>query len=229
MRTTLALAMLLLAACSQQQQPTVQVPATKVPTPAAQTAGGTGHAGTGYVGTSEPFAEHAVYFVLTDRFVNGDPSNDQRDQGGADLALRTFDRPVPGAPAGRSDNVGYLGGDFKGLLDNAMYIRDMGFGAVWITPIVDQPDEAFTGGEPAKWSGFWTDGGKTGYHGYWGVNFYKLDEHLPSKDLDFRALTAGLKQHGLKTVLDIVANHGSPAYTMPKDQPKFGEIYDRDG
>jgi hypothetical protein len=75
----------------------------------------------------------------------------------------------------------------------------------------------------------WTDQGKTGYHGYWGVNFYKLDEHLPSKDLDFRGLTHGLKSHGLKTVLDIVNNHGSPAYTMPKAQPKYGKIYDGDG
>jgi cyclomaltodextrin glucanotransferase len=182
-----------------------------------------------YVGTTEPLAANAVYFVLTDRFVNGDPSNDQREQGGNDPALRTFDRPVPGAPAGRTDNVGYLGGDFKGLLDNAKYIRDMGFGAVWITPIVDNPDEAFTGGDAVKWGGMFTDRGKTGFHGYWGVNFYKLDEHLPSKGLDFRALTAGLKQHGLKTVLDIVGNHGSPAYTMPKDQPGYGEIYDRDG
>ena len=182
-----------------------------------------------YYGTTEPFAADAVYFVLTDRFVNGDPSNDQRDQGGSDPELRTFDRPVPGAPPGRGDNIGYLGGDFKGLLDNARYIRDMGFGAVWITPIVDNPDEAFTGGEPAKWGGMWTDRGKTGFHGYWGVNFYKLDEHLPSRDLDFRGLTRGLKAHGLKTVLDIVCNHGSPSYTMPKDQPKYGEIYDGDG
>jgi glycosidase len=183
-----------------------------------------------YFGTSEPFAADAVYFVLTDRFVNGDPSNDHRDQGGPDPELRTFDRPVPGAPPGRSDNIGYLGGDFKGLLDNAQYIRDMGFGAVWITPIVDNPDEAFTGGEPAKWGGMWTDRGKTGFHGYWGVNFYALDEHLPSRGLDFRGLTSGLKAHGLKTVLDIVCNHGSPSYTMaPKDQPKYGEIYDRDG
>jgi glycosidase len=75
----------------------------------------------------------------------------------------------------------------------------------------------------------WTDQGKTGYHGYWGVNFYKLDEHLPSAGLDFRGLAKGLKSHGLKTVLDIVLNHGSPAYTMPKDQPKYGEIFDRDG
>jgi len=186
-----------------------------------------------YYGTLEPFASDAVYFVMTDRFVNGDPSNDQRNQGRLDPAtaalLHTFDRPTPGAPRGRSDNVGYLGGDFKGLLDNAGYIRDMGFGAVWLTPIVDNPDEAFTGGDPVTWGGAFTDRGKTGYHGYWGDNFYVLDEHLPSTDLDFAGLTAGLRRHGLKTVLDIVCNHGSPAYTMPKDQPKFGKIYDRDG
>ncbi len=174
-------------------------------------------------GTLEPMAEHAVYFVLTDRFVNGDTSNDQRRQGGK---FPTFDIATPGGPTGESDNIGYLGGDFKGLLDHAKYIAELGFGAVWLTPIVDNPDEAFSGGKPAIWNGFWTDGGKTGYHGYWGVNFFKLDEHLPSPGLDFKALTAGLKAQGLKTVLDIVANHGSPAFSMPVDQPKFGEIYD---
>lgn len=181
-----------------------------------------------YVGTHEPFAARAVYFVLTDRFVNGDPSNDQRDQGGPDPARRSFDRPTPGADA-NGDNLGYLGGDFRGLLDNAGYIAEMGFGAVWLTPIVDNPDEAFTGGDAVGSGAFFTDRGKTGYHGYWGVNFYRLDEHLPSPGLDFAALDAGLEQYGLKTVLDIVANHGSPSWTMPVDQPKFGEIYDRDG
>jgi len=65
-----------------------------------------------YYGTLEPFASRAVYFLMTDRFVNGDESNDQRMQGGAN---KTFDRPVVGAPAGQSDNIGYLGGDFKGI------------------------------------------------------------------------------------------------------------------
>ena len=179
-----------------------------------------------YVGTTEPFAANAVYFVMTDRFVNGDVSNDHRDQGSAQ---RTFDRPVAGAPAGQTDNIGYLGGDFRGILDNAGYIADMGFGALWLTPIVDQPDEAFIGGEPVRWGSMHTDRGKTGYHGYWGVNFFELDEHLPSAGLDFAGLTAGLKQHGLLTVLDIVANHGSPAYTMPVVQPGFGRIYDASG
>ncbi|MGN6739703.1 alpha-amylase family glycosyl hydrolase [Dyella sp.] len=179
-----------------------------------------------FVGTDAPMASNAIYFVLTDRFVNGDPSNDHRDQGGAH---RTWDIPVPGAPKGESANIGYLGGDFQGVLENAGYIKGMGFGAVWITPIVDNPDEAFTGGDPVSWGSKFTDRGKTGYHGYWGVNFYKLDEHLPSKHLDYRQFTAGMHQAGLKVVQDIVVNHGSPAFTMPVKQPQFGQIFDKNG
>ncbi len=179
----------------------------------------------GYYGTSEPFASEAVYFVLTDRFVDGDSTNDHREQGGAN---RTFDRPLPGAN-GVMDNIGYLGGDFRGLLDNAEYIREMGFTAVWITPIVDNPDEAFTGGFRIG-EGFFADHGKTGYHGYWGVNFYRVDEHLESTGLSFADFARRMRsEHGLRIVLDIVCNHGSPSYTMPVDQPGFGEIYDRNG
>ena len=181
-----------------------------------------------YYGTLEPMASDAVYFVMTDRFVNGDHSNDHRNQSkNKGAAFYTFDRPVPGAPPGKSDNVGYMGGDFKGIVDNISYIKEMGFGAVWITPIVDNPDEAFTGGDPVKWDGHFTDGGKTGYHGYWGDNFWVVDEHLPSRGLDFRGFTRAMHAHGLKVVLDIVCNHGSPAFTMPKDQPKYGKIYDK--
>ncbi len=177
-------------------------------------------------GTTEPFASEAIYFVMTDRFVNGDPGNDQREQGGKDQALRTFDRPVPDA---NGDNIGYLGGDFKGIVDNAGYISDMGFTSVWVTPIVDNPDEAFTGGSPIGSDAFFKDQGKTGYHGYWGVDFYALDEHLPSEGLDFAGFTKAMKAKKLDVVLDIVGNHGSPSYTMPRDQPKFGEIYGKDG
>ncbi|MBB5014727.1 cyclomaltodextrin glucanotransferase [Rehaibacterium terrae] len=203
-KTAALLATLLLAACRQGAAP--QAPES-------------------FYGTLEPFASEAVYFVVTDRFVNGDPDNDQRDQGGA---FPTFDRPIPG-PDGESANIGYLGGDFKGIVDNAGYIRDMGFTAVWITPVVDNPDAAFSGGRPASWGSAWTDQGKTGYHGYWGVNFYRLDEHLPSPGLDFAGFTAALRAHGLKTVLDAVVNHGSPAFSMPEPQPEFGKLYGRDG
>ena len=178
-----------------------------------------------FYGTTEPFASEAIYFVVTDRFVNGDPANDQRTQGDAHP---TFDVPIAG-PHGDTDNIGYLGGDFKGVLDNAGYIRDLGFSAVWITPITDNPDEAFTGGDPIRWGSSLADRGKTGYHGYWSDNFFVLDEHLPSKDLDFAAFTQRMHAKNLKVVLDIVANHGSPAWTMPVAQPKFGQIFDARG
>ena len=209
--STVLSAALLLAACSGKP---ADPPAAAAVPAAAQVHG-----------TLEPFASEAIYFVLTDRFVNGDPSNDQREQGGAHP---TFDLPLPPCD-GQAGNIGYLGGDFRGLLDNAAYIRDLGFTAVWLTPIVDNPDQAFTGGDAITCTGFLTDRGKTGYHGYWGVNFHRLDEHLPSAGLDFAGLTAGLRAHGLKTVLDIVGNHGSPAWTMPVAQPQFGQLFDAEG
>ncbi len=193
--------------------------------PAAITDSNTSAVSSDYYGTLEPFASEAVYFVVTDRFVNGDPGNDHRDQGGAHP---TFDIPLT-CPDGVVAHLGYLGGDFRGLLDNADYIREMGFSAVWITPIVDNPDEAFTGGDEVTCTSFLTDRGKAGYHGYWGMNFYKVDEHLPSPGLQFADLTHELKGKGLKTVLDIVANHSSPAWSMPVKQPGFGQVFGADG
>ena len=183
-----------------------------------------------YYGTAEPFASEAIYQILTDRFVDGDPSNNHQDQGGA---RPTWERKLDG-PNGAVAYVGYTGGDFKGIYDNADYITSMGFTAVSISPIVDNPDEAFVTTD----AGFTVhygapvgvDGGKAGYHGYWGVNFYKVDEHLESPGMSFREFAAKVQsEHGLKIVLDIVCNHGSPAWSMPVDQPKFGELYDENG
>jgi len=173
-------------------------------------------------GTLDPFVEHAVYFVMTDRFVNGDTSNDYREQG-KENGEGTWDRAIGSA------NIGYLGGDFKGIYENADYIKSMGFGAVWLTPIVDNPDEAFTGGTPCnEGASPGSDGGKTGYHGYWADNFYQVDEHLPSDGLDFKEYTDKMRDKGLKTVLDIVLNHANPSYSMEEsqyDRSKFGKLY----
>lgn len=189
--------------------------------PHAPDASATSAAVASYYGTLEPFAREAVYFVMTDRFVNGDPANDQRDQG-------TFDIPLVSC-SGVAGNIGYLGGDFRGLADHLDYIAEMGFTAVWITPVVDNPDEPFSGGTAPTCGGSLADRGKTGYHGYWGVDFNTLDEHLPSPGMGFRELADALHAHGMKLVLDIVGNHGSPAWGMEHDQPKFGKIFDRDG
>lgn len=179
-----------------------------------------------FYGTMNPYAKESIYFLLTDRFVDGDPSNNHTEQGGD---FPSFDRPLTGAD-GQLANVGYLGGDFQGVIDNAQYISDMGFTSVWTTPIFDNPDQAFSGGEPVTYGAFYLDGGKTGYHGYWGVNFFEVDEHLPSENLSFADMTRKLKKdYNLNYVLDIVANHGSPAYSMPNDQPKYGELYGLDG
>ncbi|MDJ0940520.1 MAG: alpha-amylase family glycosyl hydrolase [Woeseiaceae bacterium] len=179
-----------------------------------------------YYGTLEPMAADAVYFVVTDRFVDGDPGNNYPEQGGGP-ETQSFDRPIhleDKLPA----NIGYLGGDFAGIVQHADYITEMGFSALWLTPIVDNPDEAFTGSTPPG-EGVFADKGKTGYHGYWGVNFFVEDEHLVSPGLAFKDLTRELDEQGLKVILDVVCNHGSPAFTMPENQPKYGELYDADG
>ncbi|WP_293745925.1 alpha-amylase family glycosyl hydrolase [uncultured Paraglaciecola sp.] len=162
---------------------------------------------------------------MTDRFVDGDPSNNQLQQCGD---WPTFDVPLTG-DNGQTANVGYLGGDLKGVLNNAQYISDMGFTAVWLTPILDNPDQAFAGGEVIEFGGAFKDGGKTGYHGYWANNFYQIDEHYPSQNLGYKEYTQQMReQFGLKSVFDVVANHGSPSFDMPIDQAKFGELYDID-
>jgi cyclomaltodextrin glucanotransferase len=182
-----------------------------------------------FYGTTEAFAEEAIYFVMTDRFVDGDTSNNQFDQGN-DVGQGTWDRSMP-CSDGSAANIGYQGGDFAGIYNNADYIAEMGFTSVWITPVVDNPDEAFTGGSPLECgAGVGADKGKTGYHGYWGVNFYQVDEHLESPGLSFREFNSKMEgEFGLKTVLDIVGNHGSPSYTMTESQAKFGKIYDQNG
>jgi glycosidase len=179
-----------------------------------------------YYGTLIPFASESVYFVMTDRFVDGDPLNNYEEQGGEHP---TFNLPLLGEN-GQNANVGYMGGDLRGVLNNGQYIADMGFTAVWLTPIVDNPDEAYAGGEQITFGGAFKDGGKTGYHGYWADNFYQIDEHYPSEGLGYKEYTAQMRnEFGLKSVLDIVANHGSPSFGMPVDQPKFGELYDING
>ncbi|MBB3167304.1 alpha-amylase family glycosyl hydrolase [Simiduia aestuariiviva] len=213
---TLATATLLLA-CQADKAP--EAPAAAAPATVAT-----------IVGTDEAWASEAIYFVLTDRFVDGDPANNFEDQGRefGDGRWHSFNRHFDG-PEGRSANVGYMGGDFKGLLNHAQFIKDMGFTAIWMTPIIDNPDAAFNGGDPVGYDQ-WGDGGKTGFHGYWGVNFYQLDEHLPSADLDYRQLNATLEnQYNLKTVLDIVGNHGSPSYTAPEQISNFGKLFDQGG
>ena len=123
----------------------------------------------------------STYFVMTDRFANGDTSNDLG--GAADFRLTSgYDESDPGF---------YHGGDLKGLTSKLQYIKDLGFTSIWITPPVGQKS---------------VQGGSAAYHGYWGLDFTTIDKHLGT-DADFQSLVTTAHSMGLKVVVDIVVNH----------------------
>ena len=134
--------------------------------------------------TSKDFRDETIYFLLTDRFVDGDPANNNL----------YGDEYVPG-------NLRYYqGGDFKGLIDNLDYIKDMGFTAIWITPPVKQPE------------GRYVNSSKTydaaPYHGYWAYDFSKIDPHLESTGATYQDLINAVHAKGMKIIQDVVVNHG---------------------
>ena len=133
-------------------------------------------------------ADELIYFVFTDRYLNGSPSND--------LAGGLTSDPTDGFL--KSHTAFFHGGDFRGLTgtcapgDKGLYrIKELGFTTVWLTPIVEQAKATTSG---------------AGYHGYWGVKFDTTDPHLGTK-AEFLALTNCAKKLGLKVVLDVVTNH----------------------
>lgn len=126
----------------------------------------------------------SVYFVLTDRFANGDTSND-------DLGIRCIMAPCLVSGFDPSSPAYYHGGDFKGLTAHLPYIKGLGFTSIWVTP-------------PVK--GQYVQGSSADYHGYWGLNFTTIDPHLGSEG-DFKAFVAAAHSLGMKVILDIVVNH----------------------
>lgn len=138
------------------------------------------------------FRDETVYFVMTDRFADGDHSNNNI----------YGDEYVPG-------NLRYYqGGDFKGLIDNLDYIRDMGFTALWITPPVMQP--------PGRYVNSSRTYDAAGYHGYWAWDFSKIDPHLESEGATYRHLIEAAHAKGMKVVQDVVLNHGHGGDTHPE-------------
>jgi alpha-amylase len=82
--------------------------------------------------------------------------------------------------------VDYCGGGYKGIKNNLDYIQGMGFDAIWISPIIDNRDG--------------------GYHGYWGRNIYKLNDHFGSEQ-DFVDLVSACHSRNILVMVDVVANH----------------------
>jgi glycosidase len=139
--------------------------------------------------------EEIIYFALTDRFRNGDPRND-------DGALR------PDAADARTSEaqnpLGWHGGDFAGLKRaiEAGYFQDMGFTALWLTPVYLQVP-AITVRDPNTPN----DGQRfAGYHGYWAEDFFQVDPHLGTFE-EYQALVSTAQAHGIRIIQDMVVNH----------------------
>jgi glycosidase len=146
--------------------------------------------------TYSAFASQRLYFVMPDRYANGDPSNDRGGMTGA-RSVTGYDPADPGW---------YHGGDLRGLTGNCTDARsglariaDLGFTAVWVSPVVGQ--QAVQGDSAA-------------YHGYWGRDFTRVDPHLGTND-DFAAFAGCAHRLGLKVYLDVVVNHTADVIFLP--------------
>lgn len=126
-----------------------------------------------------------IYFLLTDRFNNGDPSNDVN-----------FDRTMETATL-----RGFEGGDLKGITQkiNEGYFNDLGINAIWMTPVVEQIHGATDEGT----------GNTYGYHGYWTKDWTAIDPNFGTRE-DLKALVDAAHSKGIRILLDAVINHTGP-------------------
>jgi cyclomaltodextrin glucanotransferase len=165
------------------------------------------------------FRGDTIYFIVVDRFFDGDPSNNQ----GKDPT--DYD-------ATRQDYWKYWGGDLRGVLAKLDYLRKVGASALWLTPLFDQIDEPLDiGGQKMA-----------AYHGYWTKDFKRIDEHLVDhpedvrlfsrKDTVFDELVTEMHWRGMHLVLDIVCNHSNPHVGGARcdlyDDGKLLASYDQD-
>lgn len=154
------------------------------------------------------FREETVYFMMTDRFADGDSTNNNiwGDE------FLPADKDVYDYSEDKCGVLSYYhGGDFKGIINNLDYIADMGFTAIWITPSVKQPEGRYfydgsNGGDAYEASAF---------HGYWGYDFDQIDPHLHSSGKnsdgwdDYKAFIDACHEKGIRVMQDIVINHGN--------------------
>lgn len=128
-----------------------------------------------------PQSDESAYFVMTDRYANGDTTN---DNGG--LKAGAYN-----AGFDPTDHGMFHGGDFKGLTNSLDRIKKLGFTSIWVTPPVKQ--QAVQGNSAA-------------YHGYWGLDFTTIDPHFGT-EYDFKEFVVKAHAIGLKVIIDIVVNH----------------------
>ncbi|MER6833068.1 pullulanase-type alpha-1,6-glucosidase [Streptomyces cellulosae] len=125
------------------------------------------------------------YFVLPDRFANGDPRNDRGGLTGSRLA-HGYDP---------TDKGFYQGGDLKGLTQRLDYIKGLGTTAIWLAPIFKNQPVQGTGKDASA-----------GYHGYWITDFTQVDPHFGTNQ-DLETLVDKAHAKGMKVFFDVITNH----------------------
>ncbi|NAS12304.1 glycoside hydrolase family 13 protein [Poritiphilus flavus] len=128
----------------------------------------------------------AIYLITPDRFVNGNTRNDN--------VSGLMDK------ANRSDKGGRHGGDIEGIMKNLDYIKDLGFTAIWLNPVLEN------------------DMPKNSYHGYATTDFYKVDPRYGSNEL-FKEMCMDAAEKGIKVIMDMIANHCGLEHWWMKDLP----------
>ncbi|MGN1394455.1 MAG: alpha-amylase [Succinivibrionaceae bacterium] len=137
-----------------------------------------------------------VYFMLTDRFNNGDKSNDH-----------SYGRKNDG-----KDEIGtWHGGDFKGIVEKLDYLKSLNINAIWVTPIVEQVHGFVGGGNEGSFPFY-------GYHGYWAADFTNIDKNLGTEE-DFQRFVDEAHSRGIRVLVDVVMNHAG--YATLKDLQDF--------
>ncbi|MBQ3678130.1 MAG: hypothetical protein II929_01260 [Succinivibrio sp.] len=153
-----------------------------------------------YEGAELPFEWNNanVYFVITDRYANGNPNNDD-----------SYGRPY-------KDDSGYTagtfhGGDFAGLTSKLDYIRSLGVSAIWVSSPVEQ-SHGWVGGGPMGLYQYYA------YHGYYALDFTSIDANLGTVD-EFRTFVNEAHKRGIRVLMDVVMNHSG--YATLKDMCDF--------
>lgn len=137
-----------------------------------------------------------IYFILIDRFENGDPFN---DSGNNPASHVPYDGTNPEALKT------YQGGDLRGVIQRLNYLDSLGITALWISPFFNNSDSDFVGWWP--------------YHGYHPIDFYSVDEHFGS-EADLIELVSKAHQRGIKVLFDMVFNQVASNHPWVNDPQK---------
>ena len=147
----------------------------------------------------EPLTDERFYFVMADRFANGDTSN---DTGGLE-----GDRMVTGFDP--TDKGFYHGGDLAGVIERLDYIESLGTTSIWLTPSFKNRPVQGVGADASA-----------GYHGYWITDFTQIDPHLGTNE-EMEQLVDAAHERGMKVFFDIITNHTADVIDYEEGQYSY--------